>query len=283
MNKLFYFAKAFAIFFCLSGGVSHAAQWASVSVPKAVVYADIQMSSPIGYLTEGQKIRVGEVQRNKGRLLPTTYKGKVVYIRVEDVQTAQDLLLVTSASERAKEREKLRQQESKIGVSASSFMASSSDFESSSDVLAMSGFGIMGQTRKHAEKDSLKMKLEYLVGEEGESSLAILLFTGEYSKDIVHYKRFTLAVFAGASLSPWSQYELGSLFKVNGYGAGASAGLEAVYSVSENWSFQLEGKYQHIKLFGFDLPEPTDENQFEEEFSPALGGPGASAILSYSF
>ena len=74
----------FVVLFFISFSV-HAAVWAVVKSKRAVVYADSKLTSPVGYFGYGKKIRVGEVKRNGGRVLPTVYNGKVLYIRIDDI------------------------------------------------------------------------------------------------------------------------------------------------------------------------------------------------------
>lgn len=60
-------------------------QIAYIKDSRALVYADEELKVPIGYLSKGKKIQVGEVKRNKGKALPTVLSGKVVYLKVEDL------------------------------------------------------------------------------------------------------------------------------------------------------------------------------------------------------
>ena len=47
-----------------------AAQYAHVKTEKAVIYADQELTSPLGYAIRGKKVRVGEVPRKYGTILP---------------------------------------------------------------------------------------------------------------------------------------------------------------------------------------------------------------------
>ena len=89
-----------AIFCCLFLSSAFAAQVAIVISDRAIIYADRQMSAPIGYLKKGKKLKVGEVKRNKGRVLPVVVNGRIAYIKVADIQTSKDIKLLEKASER---------------------------------------------------------------------------------------------------------------------------------------------------------------------------------------
>ena len=60
-------------------------QVAFIRESRALIYADPDLKVPIGYLSKGKKIRVGEVKRNSGQALPLILSGKIVYIKVDDL------------------------------------------------------------------------------------------------------------------------------------------------------------------------------------------------------
>lgn len=64
---------------------SMASQIATVKVDKAVVYSDLSLSTPIGYVKRGKKLLVGDIKRNKDRILPIVISGKIAYIKTEDI------------------------------------------------------------------------------------------------------------------------------------------------------------------------------------------------------
>jgi hypothetical protein len=60
-------------------------QIAYIKDSRALVYADEELRVPIGYLSKGKKVQVGDVKRYKGQSLPTVLSGKVVYLKVDDL------------------------------------------------------------------------------------------------------------------------------------------------------------------------------------------------------
>jgi len=60
---------------------------AYIKSPKAIIYADVKLQAPIGYLKQGNKIAVGDVKRNLGEIATTVVAGTVVYIQVKDLTT----------------------------------------------------------------------------------------------------------------------------------------------------------------------------------------------------
>ena len=78
------------LFFILLPPNVQAAQYGLVSAAKAVIYADVQMQAPIGFLKRGKKVLVGEVSRGIGQVLPIVVSGKLAYIQKEDLYLEKD-------------------------------------------------------------------------------------------------------------------------------------------------------------------------------------------------
>ncbi|MFI5391864.1 MAG: hypothetical protein ACHQYQ_10930, partial [Bacteriovoracales bacterium] len=87
------------IFFLPSIAFSY--QIAFIKESRALIYADPEMKVPIGYLSKGKKIQVGEVKRNDGQVFPLVLSGKIVFIKVGDVilrdQKPEESVTVTTA------------------------------------------------------------------------------------------------------------------------------------------------------------------------------------------
>jgi len=71
------------IFFLPSIAFSY--QIAFIKESRALIYADPEMKIPIGYLSKGKKIQVGEVKRNNGQVFPLVLSGKIVFIKTGDL------------------------------------------------------------------------------------------------------------------------------------------------------------------------------------------------------
>ena len=67
------------------------AQDAVIRVRQAIVYADTDLSSPIGYIRKDRKIRVGEKARRKGTIYPVIVSGRIAWIMAQDLYLLKDL------------------------------------------------------------------------------------------------------------------------------------------------------------------------------------------------
>ena len=68
-----------------------AAQIAIVNVPKAVIFSDQQLTTPIGYISYGKKIKVGEVEKRDGTILPVVVSGRIAYVQIKDLSVQDNL------------------------------------------------------------------------------------------------------------------------------------------------------------------------------------------------
>lgn len=290
MQSYYRFFKFSAIFIWLCARTSFAADWAVVQSAKALVFADPEMSSPVGYFKKGQKLRVGEVARNEGRVLPTVFKKRIVYVRVADLETSEDLSLVRSATQRIFEKKEKPGRQTRLGVFYGVSAASASglqtvegeqNFNDSSESFGMSSVGFFGQTRENQQDEQwLRFKVEYASGSKRGTSLSSLLLSGGLSKELASAGSFVFSLYGDASLIPWSQYEVGTLFKINGYGAGAGAGGQVSWQAESSWFLQFEGGYQFVKLAGFNPPQAEG---VDTELAPLLSGFSAGIVAGRSF
>ncbi|WP_127717641.1 hypothetical protein [Halobacteriovorax sp. HLS] len=87
-QKLITILLSFLITFSIS-----AARVATITSPKAVVFSDQNLSTPIGYISYGKKVKVGDVEKKDGTILPVIISGRVAYIQTKDIlikRTADD-------------------------------------------------------------------------------------------------------------------------------------------------------------------------------------------------
>lgn len=80
--------------FILFGRYSYASQFAVVISSKAIIYADPTLKIPIGYITKGKEIIVGDlVKGRKNKIIPTIITGKIAYIEISHLQLENEIIL----------------------------------------------------------------------------------------------------------------------------------------------------------------------------------------------
>jgi hypothetical protein len=78
----------FLVFFTIS--FVQAEQKAVVKNKRAIIYADMALEHPLGFVRQGKQISVGEVKRRRGKVLPVAVSGKIGWIKVEDISITSD-------------------------------------------------------------------------------------------------------------------------------------------------------------------------------------------------
>jgi len=264
---------------------SFAAKWATVLSEKAIIFADKQMQVPIGFIAKGKKVRVGEVVRNYGKVLPLVVQGKIAYIKVSDINSNTKLTDLQSAVERVKSgKEETTSKRLSLIYSGYASFINITDSESYSgetykgDLFYFSGGGLRGYVDSEDKKSTWRVTLDHLSTKVKENEFRLLFLTTEYGYNFFNYDNFTLRPYGGFSLVPYTQYSYSSLFTVNGYGAGLSGGLELVLKLKNSIGLHFDANYQYTKLF-YRLPSQTNIDKFE----PSFNGIKFSAGLSYSF
>lgn len=75
---------------CIAPFSIFASQHAVVNGEQAIVYSDLAMKSPIGFIRGGKVLKVGEKARMKGTLVPVVVSGRIAYVKVDDLRFVED-------------------------------------------------------------------------------------------------------------------------------------------------------------------------------------------------
>lgn len=287
IKKLSFQSRTIATIFCLLSCLvmqnACAATWAIVKSEKAVIYSDIQMTSIIGYLKKGKKIRVGEVPKNKARLLPVIISKKVAYIQVKDINTGHEVDSLRSVTERVQEKMHGKKSINRVAIIAGTYYASLSEdnFDSSlgSDLLFIN-WGIRGYYTNIQTRKGLRVSLQVNKATKNDATISYTALPISFKFKGYNTKKYDFNLFFGGVIIPYSEFKLGNDFKITGQGLGAEVGGELRFSISKNYSIHLDGNFQAIKLLNMDLPE---NSVYPERFDPFLTGVKLMAVLSYEY
>jgi hypothetical protein len=80
------FFLLFLFFPFLSMENTLAAKIAQVIIPKAIVYADEDLTAPIGHVSNGKLIPVGKPLLHKTEIVPVIISGRLAYIHIQDIR-----------------------------------------------------------------------------------------------------------------------------------------------------------------------------------------------------
>ena len=86
------------LFALLLSSSVNAARVVFITNRQAVVYADFRLTSPIGYLSRGKKVLVGNMGGRNSVVLPIIINDKIAWIKAEDVGSKEDLSLAIKST-----------------------------------------------------------------------------------------------------------------------------------------------------------------------------------------
>ncbi|MGE3610215.1 MAG: hypothetical protein AB7I27_11550 [Bacteriovoracaceae bacterium] len=280
MNKFLKFLL-FIFLFVLITEVCLAAQDAIVIVKKAVIYSDLEMTGPIGYVSRGKKIKIGEVPRNNAQLYPIIVSGKVAYIKVQDVSTEKedldtDRLSVERFTKATKEKYKERVTLNYYKFASQISLGTQNGDIKDKDAVNWDGVSLKGEVGIKKKWD-LSILLNYMWASVGEEKFtAVELGAGGHYR-LIETEKFLFRLGAEFLAIPFSNYSIGQDFRVNGYGYSAGAGFNLSYLVGENVGLEGFGGMYYTKITSLDPPKPYGA------ISPVFTGSRLGVGLYYQY
>lgn len=271
-------ASIFSFIFCQN---LWAIQEAMVISDRAVVYADEQMSAPVGFIRKGKKIKVGDIARNRAQVYPIIVSGKVAYIRVIDVNTQKESVDANTLVAERFQQGTQKEYHSNYSVSLFNYSTQIKLDEQNGelknkDPVNWIGAGVRGGVTISPRWD-LDLMLNYLSGTAEKETYKVVEFGAGGAARIIDMNRFKLRFVAQFMGIPFTSYALGNDFRVNGFGFTTGAGLSATFRIGKYWGLEGFGGMYYTKLTGFKPPEPYKET------NPSFSGTRLGLALNYQF
>ena len=207
--------RIFVFLLCFVSFSALADQKARVVVEKAIIYSDLYLTSPIGQISQGKIITVGNVKRRHGTVLPIIVHGKVAYIRVRDLMLEKDFtgekkstfntvehdvsITFEKPTDKLNENNYIQVTGSMLGL-GSSWQSLSNAF--GEDPNNMFGFKAIFEHRPEIHNWSWGLGLDYYFTQQ--NKLSISMFAAEinvYYSLIPFFRLFTLDIMGGPIFS----------------------------------------------------------------------------------
>lgn len=275
IKPLYVLAILVTIFSCTT---IWAAQTALVIVDRAVIYADEHMTSPIGYVKRGKKIKVGEKAKNLGQVYAIVVSKKVAYIKVNDLSTEKE----DADSERlvAERFQKATTRSYKSNTSVMLYMYNSTvelskengDLKNK-EAVTWTGLSLKGGVEAGKRWD-IELIFNYMNAQEGEEVFRAVEAGGGFALRVFEKSRFMVRLTAQLLFVPFATYALADLFRVNGYGVSMGGGINGIYRLTDRWGIEAFGGIYYTKLMGFN--PPADYESFDPVFVGSRIGLGAN-------
>ena len=259
-----------------------AAQDAMVIADRAVIYSDRDMTSPVGYVVRGKKIRVGEVARNKAQVYPIMVSGKVAYIRVLDVTTEKesmdsDRLVAERFQKTTKDRYHTYYALSYYSFNSTISQDKQNGLIEDGDAFRWDGLSLKGAIIMFTDWE-FQMLLNYMQGSMNKETYRAFEFGLGAGYRLINQKRFILRAEAQLLTAPYVRYEVQNRAELNSWGMTGGANINAHYLFNSHWGIEgFVGAY-YMKVFKFD----SNETNFTD-FSPSFVGNRIGLGVNYTY
>lgn len=270
----------FILFLIFLFSVNSLAQhYAIVTAKRAIIYSDKLMTSPIGFIKEGKKIRVGTSARNKGRAVPVVVSKKIAYLAIKD-------LAILDGSEviLPKDHESIIGLEIKKKRMIFGTHMLVSNYEKGryslgqvpEEIVTFTGFNLLIENKKK-KRSYQRYGIDYLSFTAGDESLSIPSVVYDWVRSFADEGRHKFRGVFEIGFSPYAIYRVEPYFALNGFSSHFEIGGEYVYYLFEESSLQLKAAYRAQKLLDFNLPSTF------ETFDPLISGVNISLAYAHSF
>jgi hypothetical protein len=245
------------------------------------------MTSIIGYIRKGKKVRVGEVAKNKGRILPIVVNGRVAYITISDLNISTDIKTLQTVTERITDKMSRKTVAKRISLYSGLFSGTLTDknFKSGSNASKLfSGIGATGYHRDLMKKSTYKISFEIMKNEEKDIKFSYTSLPVSFMFHQIENKGHHFDFFAGIILMPFVELNIEDDIILNGQGLGFTLDIEFVKNLSDNFLFHIEANFQLAQMFNFGSDTNTEVvDEITNELTGYIYGPKLLAKLSFEY
>ncbi len=262
--------------------ISEASQRATVTADKANIYSDTQMSSPIGFVTKGKVLTIGEIPRNKAQVYPIIVSGKIAYIRVIDVRTEEDDdSAIPVVTKRFQKQTISKRPQSRVAFSYFNYasvvaLSDRNDELQDKDSLLWQGLNFRADVLMKNGVDI------FILGNLMESTFEEEVFRvfelgAGVGYRLLDFRYFKLRTDAQLLAIPFATYALGDEFRVRSYGYSTGVNLHLAILLGKHWGLEAYSGLYYTGLAGFNSPDPY------QDVAPSFYGVRLGGGLNYSF
>ena len=256
-----------------------AAQEAIVTSEKAVIYADEQLTSPVGFVRRGKVVTIGDVARNKKRVYPIIVSGKIAYIRVADVNSenegeASHVIVAERFQKATQPQEKNNYSVSLFNYATQITVSKENDQLKNKATVNWYGFGIRGGAIM-TKKWDMEVLMNIMSANAEDEVFRVLEIGLGGAARIIDTSRFKFKAFVQLIGIPFATYALADEFRVNGYGFSSGGGGSMTMRMGNNFGLEVYGGLYYTKISGFSSSKPYNPT------APSFVGSRVGVGLNY--
>lgn len=254
---------------------------AKIIVPRAVVYADENLISPLGYIPNGKIIAVGNPRKVNRDIVPTVISGRVAYLELTDIEYQEEKLEESKTGELRehnidivlkKPEEKLNENNS-VYFSISRFNAGS-DFERTildlEDLEARSWFTSFNLSllhRKPLSRFFFGVGWEYSMLDAADAHFKFFILNPQIGFTPIRNQLFNLDLFFNLDFSTGSNITIDNNLsdEPSGFLFGPQLGARLI--TTSHLKYRIFGtlSYRLYKTYGYTAFRRTTENSPTED------------------
>jgi hypothetical protein len=266
----------YLIIWTLFINIALASQQAVVASEKAIIYADMKQEHPIGYLPKWKRIKVGDIARNAGQVVPIVISGKVAYIKTDDISVAREMNMIDQRFSRFGRKDSLYAPKTHdISFGLTNYMGTTKTYSDLGSGLNFFGMSFKWNYRWDYKRD-LRFGAEASTVQSADGvTIVSYTLTAEVTYRVFKWWGVEGRALASLKVSPVTSVQSSS-FVANGYAAGAGVGGELKKEFAERWVARSELGYFANQLY-VDLPDPF------AYYSPLAVGPKFGISIGYYY
>ena len=289
--SIFLFALLFTPLFS-----TMAAKIAQITIPKAIIYADEALTSPLGHVSNGKLIPVGAPLEKNPDIVPVMISGRIAYVHIQDIR-------YVSQEDEELEKRRGAPREHRIDeefLTIEDKLTENNYFSFSLGSLAVGDdvknffYNVDGVEKNNATRFSVDFMhrnpqmrfsfgfgIEYFTLSSPNADFSSLLFAPQFAYSVFKFKKVNFELYANVNLGAGNTINVENNFATEprGWFFGGEVGVRAMLPISSKWS--ATGTLGIKKLKGFDI---TNIQYGEGDTSSDINSAGGSTFtlgLSY--
>jgi hypothetical protein len=253
-----------------------AVQEALTTKDKTIVYADVQMKHPIGYIGQWQRVRVGQVARNAGQVLPVHLpSNKIGYVSVEDLSIGRDFYALQNIAKMSAAQNKPLHYDAEFIIENFAGTINFNDpFVGSNKVNTnFMGYGV-NLNRFINGHFNWRAGYQYQVANANDGvSISNQLFNVGLIYKAYNLGDLSFNLISSFEFSPYSQLKT-RIFESTGHSYGYGFGAQVNYPLTHLVWLRSYVGYHWQQLMGMELPNNLGQ------FTPGIIGPRMNISLA---
>ncbi len=257
-----------------------AATWAVVTSERAIIYSDVEMTSKLGYVRKGKKVRVGTVAKNQGQVVPIVVNKRIAYIQLKDLRTVERIDTLKNVISRITKKMDEKQESKRIGIAAGfhyPLFSTDTELDNPFDTSGLFfTLGLRGYYQSFKKESAYKFSLDYNQSNFDGGTMSWISVPIGFHLQKMQLGARSFDIYVGPLLLPYVEIEESSgLYTLVGQGLGAEASAEYLIPLNLSTNLHLEAAVHAVKLFNLDL--------LGAEVNPFFVGLKFMATLSYEY